>query len=140
MDRSTLEALSREDLIALILAQAEVIAALTKRVAELEAKLGLPPKTPDNSSVPPSQGQKANVVAKPKRSRRKGRAGRHRDLDPNPTAVREVRAERCAQCLADLSGTAQELREEYDHVEIPPLRPVVTRVALCGGTCPACPA
>ena len=33
---------------------------LTARVAELESKLGGPPKTPDNSSVPPSQGKKAN--------------------------------------------------------------------------------
>jgi transposase len=140
MDRSTLETLSREDLIALIVVQAEAIDVLTRRVADLEAKLGLPPKTPDNSSVPPSQGQKANVAPKPKRSRRKGREGRHRDLDPHPTAVREVRAERCLQCRADLSGAAQGVREEYDHVEIPPLRPVVTRVALCGGTCPACAA
>ena len=31
------------------------VAALTARVPELEAKLGLPPKTPDNSSVPPSR-------------------------------------------------------------------------------------
>lgn len=140
MDRSTLEALSREDLIALVLAQAEVIGALTKRVAELEAKLGLPAKTPDNSSMPPSQGQKANVARTPKRLRRKGREGRHRALDPNPTERREIRAERCAQCLADLSGAAQAVREAYDHVEIPPIRPVVTRVELCGGTCPACAA
>src|SRR5690606_41764179 len=102
MDRSTLEALSCEDLIALVLAQAEVIGSLTKRVAELEAKLGLPAKTPDNSSMPPSQGQKANVARTPKRLRRKGREGRHRALDPNPTERREIRAERCAQCLADL--------------------------------------
>jgi transposase len=140
MDRSTLEALSREDLIALVLAQAEMIAALTKRVAELEAKLGLPPKTPDNSSVPPSQGQKANVARAPKRRRRQGREGRHRALDPNPTERREIRAERCPQCLADLSGAAQAVRETYDHVEIPALRPMVTRVELCGGTCPACAA
>ena len=31
---------------------------LTARVAALEAKLGGPPKTPDNSSVPPSRGHK----------------------------------------------------------------------------------
>lgn len=140
MDRSSLDPLGREDLIALILAQAEVIAALTKRVAELEAKLGLPPKTPDNSSVPPSQGQKADVARQPERIRRKGRAGRHRGLDPNPAQVREIRAERCPQCRADLRGAVQDRREAYDHVEIPALRPVVTRVALCGGTCPACAA
>ncbi len=32
------------------------VAALTARVAELEAKLNEPPKTPDNSSLPPSHG------------------------------------------------------------------------------------
>ncbi len=40
---------------------------LTARVAELESKLGEPPKTPDNSSVPPSQGKKANRASRPKR-------------------------------------------------------------------------
>ena len=36
-------------------------ASLLARIAELEAKLGTPPKTPDNSSLPPSHGQKANA-------------------------------------------------------------------------------
>jgi transposase len=40
---------------------------LAARVAELEAKLGEPPKTPDNSSVPPSQGKKPNRADKPQR-------------------------------------------------------------------------
>jgi transposase len=35
------------------------IAELTRRIAELESNLG-PPKTPDNSSVPPAQGRKVN--------------------------------------------------------------------------------
>lgn len=45
--------------------------ALRKRVAELEARLGLPPKTPDNSSTPPSLGAKVSSEpgAKPKASR-----------------------------------------------------------------------
>ena len=74
MTRDTLLSLSKDDLIALVLAQADVISQqtrhiettgrqlqeLTRRVAELEAKLGQPPKTPDNSSVPPSQGRKPN--------------------------------------------------------------------------------
>jgi hypothetical protein len=49
-------------MIAALLARIEALvarnASLVARVAELEAKLGLPPKTPDNSSVPPSKGQK----------------------------------------------------------------------------------
>ncbi len=67
MNRDALSRLSQDDLIALVLAQADVIArqtahieSLAKRVEALEAKRGKPPKTPDNSSVPPSQGQKSN--------------------------------------------------------------------------------
>ena len=50
--------------------------ALLARIAELEAKHGKPPKTPDNSSLPPSCGQKGNV-AEPTRVKkaRKGRPG-----------------------------------------------------------------
>ena len=40
---------------------------LTARVAELEARLAEPAKTPDNSSVPPSQGKKPNRGDKPER-------------------------------------------------------------------------
>ena len=74
MNPDTLARFSKDDLIALIVAQAEVIArqtaqiealtkqidVLMKRVEALEAELGKPPKTPDNSSVPPSQGHKPN--------------------------------------------------------------------------------
>jgi hypothetical protein len=75
MIRDALEPLPREDLIALILAQAAQIEALTQRVAEPEARLGQPPKSPDNSSVPPSQGRKANRAERRAAKKRKGRPG-----------------------------------------------------------------
>ena len=43
---------------------------LKARVAELEAKLNRPAKTPDNSSVPPSRGQKANRPVGEERKKR----------------------------------------------------------------------
>jgi transposase len=144
MNREALEALDKESLIRLVLAQAEMIAALTRqvevltaRVAELEAKLGLPPKTPDNSSLPPSKGQKPSAPAAPK-PKAKPHAGSHRPLHPHPTSRRELRAERCQGCGADVSQTAQFACESYDHIEIPPIEPEVTRVTLFGGVCPCC--
>src|ERR1700686_792370 len=67
--------------------------ALLARIAELEAERGKPPKTPDNSSLPPSRGQKGNV-AEPTRVKkaRKGRPGAARALAENPDATRDIYA------------------------------------------------
>jgi transposase len=130
MNHTDLEALSREQLIELVLE-------LARRVAELEARVGLPPKTPENSSLPPSGGRKRSAGHKRKRGR-KGRPGVARALDPNPTAMREVCAACCPHCRGDLDAAAQAPCQRYDHIEIPEVRPAVTRVTLMGGTCPHC--
>ncbi len=133
--------LDKDAVIAALMARIEVLlaenAALTTRIAELEAKLGLPPKTPDNSSLPPSSGRKPSDAAAQKR---KGQphAGAHRPLHPHPTSKRDVLASTCQGCGADVSGIAQEPREVYDRVEIPKIEPDVTRVTLHGGVCPCC--
>src|SRR5271156_6047418 len=62
MYQDDLAKLSKEELIALVLAQEGQIEQLTRRIAELEAKLGGPPKSPDNSSIPPSQGRKPSAA------------------------------------------------------------------------------
>ena len=109
------------------------------RVAELEAKLGLPPKTPNNSSTPPSQGRNASGEEKNKSEgeRRKAHAGAHRPLHPDPTSRRDVTAKACQHCGADVSRRPQTACEAYDHVESPASNPM-SRVMLFGGTCPCC--
>ena len=96
------------------------VKALNVRIAELEAKRGGPPKTPDNSSLPPSRGQKANAEPAGVKPRRKGRPGAARKLAENPDATRRFYAERCA-CGAVLDQAGQELAKEYDHIDIPPI-------------------
>jgi len=78
MDRlPDLSSLSHAEKDALIHALWAQVQALTARVAELEARRGLPPKTPDNSSLPPSQGKKPNRGDKPARcGPRQGSLGR----------------------------------------------------------------
>src|SRR3954465_2708191 len=124
-------------LLAQVQAQAEQIAVLAARVAELEAKLTLPPKTPKKSSTPPSKGQKANGDGKAK-AKSKAHAGAHRPLHPNPTQRRDVLAEQCPHCHADVTGVAQGAAQAYDRIEIPEITPDVTRVTLHGGFCPCC--
>jgi transposase len=144
MDRASLDSLDREALIGIILMQFEAIERLTGEVAalraenaELRAKLDTPPKTPDNSSVPPSKGQKASIWAK-NRPKRQPHAGAHRPLHPNPTRRRDVFAAACQHCGADVSQSPQFARQAYDRIEIPEIRPDVTRVILHGGVCPCC--
>jgi len=132
-----LSLLSHEQKDALIQTLMAQIAALTARVAELEAKLGLPPKTHDNSSVPPSKGQKASESSKP-RPKANPHAGAHRPLHPNPTRERIVSARVCQDCGTDVSNVAQSAVQVYDRIEIPKVDPDVTRVTLQGGVCPCC--
>ena len=112
------------------------IKALNARIAELEGRNGRPPKTPTNSSLPPSSGQKANASAAGKTSR-KGHAGVARELSPNPDATRDVFAERCA-CGTVLSATDQVVSFAYDHIDLPVIKPITTRINLHKATCPCC--
>jgi transposase len=137
IDRLLAEMAARDSRIDGLLAQ---VKALNARIAELEAKLGQPPKTPDNSSLPPSRGQKANVADAPAaKPQRKGRPGVARTLVESPDVTRRFYAERCT-CGAALGEAGQELAREYDHIDIPPIRPVTTRIELFRAICPCCKA
>jgi transposase len=131
----------KDALIKALLARIDTLVAqvdtLVARVAELEAQLGSPPKTPGNSSIPPSKGQKRSGSA-PSKAKAKPHAGAHRPLHPNPTRKRDILAQACNGCGADLAGVAQRPCEVYDRIEIPKIIPDVTRVALHGGVCPCC--
>lgn len=115
------------------------IGTLTARIAEFEAKLGIPKKTPDNSSLPPSSAPKANVTPPSGKARRRGHAGVARTLAENPDATRRFYAERCA-CGTTLDPSGQNVAREYDHIDLPPIKPVTTRVELFRATCPCCQA
>src|SRR5260370_30087296 len=103
MHQDDLVKLSKEELIALALAQTAQIEELTRRIADLEAKLGGPPKTPDNSSLPPSQGRQPNRAERRAAKKRKGRAGVFRALDPNPDRIAARVAQRCQRPAYALS-------------------------------------
>ena len=69
-------------------------AALQAENTQLRAKLDLPPKTPDNSSLPPSNGQKPNLPDRPKHPRR-GRPGVSRALAERPDRIIEATLAAC---------------------------------------------
>ena len=137
MNRETLLTLCKDDLIALILAQQAQIEALTARITELEARLGAPPKTPDNSSLPPSKGQKPNLPDRSKKPR-PGRPGVARALAERPDRIIEATLATCPHCAHALGPADQPDIHAYDHIDLPPLSPCVTRINRHRGVCPCC--
>ena len=145
MNPATLQTLSRDELIALILAQhaqieaqAQQISALTARIAELEAKLATPPKTPDNSSLPPSKGQKPNLPDRANKPPRRSRPGVARALSEHPDRTIEATLVACPHCEHALGPADQPEIHAYDHIDLPPIHPFVTRINRHSGVCPCC--
>jgi transposase len=118
------------------------VQSLTARVAALEAKLNEPAKTPDNSSLPPSKGQKPNQPEKAQRVGPRqgslGRKGGGRPLALLPDETVTAKAPCCVHCQAALSQADQVLHGRYDKIDLPVVRPVVTRVERYAGHCPCC--
>ena len=140
-DLSRLSHADKDALVRALFAQlhglAERVKALEAENAALRERLNLPAKTPQNSSTPPSQGHKAN--SEPSHGRKgKAHRGAARALHPNPTRHCDVAATRCQHCRADVSGVTQQAVQSYDRIELPEIRPDVTRVTLRGGLCPCC--
>jgi transposase len=137
--------LSHTEKDALILTLSARLDAALKLIAELQARiddLTRPGKTPDNSSLPPSKGQKPNRPDKPPRPGPRqgslGRKGGGRELTALPDETVISRAARCQYCKSALADADQTLDARYDKIDLPKVQPVVTRVERYAGRCQCC--
>lgn len=144
MSRDSQAEPSREELVALIAAQAEQIAALTARVADLERRLGL---DSSNSGKPPS----SDLFKKPSRVRslrepsgkpaggQKGHPGETLRQAQRPDAIIDHYPQSCIRCGAALTAamsTGHGSRQVFDLPEPCPL--VVTEHRTHACRCTAC--
>jgi transposase len=157
MGPDELDRLGREELIELILRQRcelvereaelaeqrEVIARRDARVRELEdevTRLSAPPKTPENSSVPPSRGQKADSAESrrgAKRGPRPGHVGVSRARQ-EPDVVLHCRPIACGGCGAALPESEQRQVGRSQVTDLPAVRPMVVEAWRYAATCAAC--
>jgi transposase len=118
------------------------LAAAQARNAELEAELarrGGPPKTPQNSSTPPSKGWKRNRPGSEgaKRGPPFGHLGTSRPR-AEPDRVVLCQPSHCERCGQALAGAPHERVGTSQVVELPPVQPVVLEAWRYAATCPTC--
>lgn len=126
------------------------IVALEAEVSRLEAevsRLKKGPPTSRNSHLPPSKDLtagpsgatgSANRPGKDQRRRADAHTQGGRTLAENPDDVKDVFVDACPHCQATVARDLQQLRHAYDHVDIPPIVAITTRVNLHGCDCPTC--
>jgi transposase len=156
MELETLLALDKPALADLVLHQQQVITGLSERLGEQEtqlaeqktrlsdleaqlAKVAAPPKTPGNSSVPPSQARKPNRAQRrgKKRGAKRGHAGTSRTRAvPDATIV--CRPTACGGCGALLPPEGQRLIGRSQIEELPVVHTVVIEVLRYQATCANC--
>ena len=156
MDRAGLDRLSREELLELLTQQVEVIgrqqeelaerdAAIERRdekIRELEEELSQfrrPAKTPENSSVPPSRGQKATRVTGRRRKHgpKRGHVGVSRPRS-EPDVVVPCRPSACAVCGEPLPQSGGRRVGRSQVTDLPAVEPVVIEAWQYAVTCLQC--
>jgi transposase len=141
-----LDALGREELLALLKVLLPEFEALRLRVAQLEAenaelKQRLDKSTnSSNSSQPPSRDQKMNQAQPPRRKPGPphGHEPHQRVFVDSPTQVVQVPVKECESCLADLSNLVPEDFTRRQITEIPEIKPFVIETRQHHVTCPHC--
>src|SRR6185369_4063549 len=115
MTRNDLAQMSQDELIDLVLAQAQQNAKLQAEIEALRMKLEKgkkPPTDSGNSSQPPSRDQKGNLP--PKRKKHKhglpaGQIKHERKFVAEPNHVVEIKPAVCKECQRDLKAAAMVL-------------------------------
>ena len=111
---------------------------LQKLQKQVEKK---PKKTSKNSSLPPARGFKAEINSQEIEGKRAGSIGREgggRQLSKNPDQTIKATIKSCRECGKEIAESLQILMERYDKIDIPVIKPIVTRVERYGCKCDYC--
>lgn len=144
MTRNEMAEMSRDELMDLLLRQAEQIAELQSEVEALRKKLeqGQKPSTNSgNSSQPPSRDWKGDLPAERKKRRRGSPHGhpKHvRQFVSNPDHIVEVKPQVCHTCQFDLSHESGVLLDINQITELPVAKAEVIEVRRYVIECPGC--
>lgn len=129
----------QEQLVARLLTQEQLIAALTAQVASLQAELQQrPPQPPAAAALPPFIKLKRKAQAKrPPHAEPQPRQAHGRQLLPATAPDQYIAYDHCPTCNYQLSGRSEAWRHQV--LELPPPQPlVVTNYIYLKRYCPGC--
>lgn len=144
MTRIDLAQMSQDELIDLILAQAQQVVKLQAEVEALRMKLDKgkkPPTNSGNSSQPPSKDQKSNVSDQRKRHKHgppHGHVKYERSLVSQPDHIIEIKPSSCLKCQADLKQIEAVLVDVNQVTELPQAKAEVIEVRQYSVACSCC--
>ncbi len=135
-----LHALSRDELIAILVPLIKHVKELEAEIARLKAQL---PPTSQNSSQPPSRDWKADTpTGGPRRPRKRGAKHGHtkhvRALVEHPDTVIEASVPTCTACGTDLQAVTPVRIVRRQITEVPDIKPVILETRQHEVECPAC--
>src|SRR5271167_1620477 len=85
-----------------------------------------------------SAGQKPNLPDPAKKKPRPSRPGVARALAEHPDTTSEAMLDTCPHCAHALGPADQPEIHAYDHIDLPPIRPIITRINHHRGVCRCC--
>ena len=144
MTRDKVAEMSRDELMDLILLQAQQIKVLQAEIEALRKKLEQdkkPPTNSGNSSQPPSRDWKNNLAAERKQRKRgasPGHAKHERKFVSHPDHLVEVKPRVCHTCQFDLSQASGVLMDINQITELPVAQAEVIEVWRYAVECPCC--
>lgn len=109
------------------------------RIIELETLLDIPKKNSKNSSSRPSSDIKGNTTSS--QHSHPGRVGHGkggRRLHPSPDTIIHSKLKKCSDCGEAIPDGSYSLHMQYDHIELPKVDPIVTRIMQYKSYCIRC--
>jgi transposase len=139
MNRAALEGLDKASLVELALRQSELIAALEARLSAMEARLDEAERRAVRGSAPFGRAESKRSPSPGHPGRKGGHEGSYR-LRPSDKMIDhfiEVALTRCPHCGAVLRAQT-DVAVEQTIIDLPPVRPQVTRLVTHRNRCQGC--
>lgn len=133
--KKDLKAMSKNNLILLLIKQNQTMFELSEKIAKLEKDSSNSSKPPSSDKETPKRNQSLRKKSGKKQGGQKGHIGKTREQIENPDTVISCAPHSCEACGKILSQKNAKVVGKRQEVDIPPIIPIVTEYQLMESVC-----